>query len=46
MVAAEIREGMSIAVIDRLVSDYTLSHGAISASLHYRGVPNANGLTS
>ncbi len=37
----EIRPGMSTAAIDRLVYDYTVSHGAIPAPLNYEGFPKS-----
>ena len=40
-VAANIREGMSTAEIDKLVYDFTLSHGAIPAPLNYEGFPKS-----
>lgn len=41
IVAAEIREGMSTAEIDRLVYEYTVGHGAIPAPLNYEGFPKS-----
>ncbi len=41
MVAAYIREGISTGEIDRLVYDYTVSHGAIPAPLNYEGFPKS-----
>ncbi|MDE6878981.1 MAG: type I methionyl aminopeptidase [Odoribacter sp.] len=41
MVAAHIREGISTGEIDRLVYDYTVSHGAIPAPLNYEGFPKS-----
>ena len=41
LVAQEIKEGMSTAVIDKLVYDYTVSHGAIPAPLNYEGFPKS-----
>lgn len=38
-VAEHIREGMCTAEIDRLVYDYTTSHGGIPAPLNYEGFP-------
>lgn len=38
-VAEKIREGMSTAEIDRIVYDYTTSHGGVPAPLHYEGFP-------
>lgn len=35
MLETKIREGMSTAEIDRLVYDFTVSHGAIPAPLNY-----------
>ena len=35
LVAREIKAGMSTAEIDKLVYDYTVSHGAIPAPLNY-----------
>ena len=40
-VAAQIREGMSTAEIDRIVYDYTTSHGGIPAPLNFEGFPNS-----
>ncbi len=41
MVAAHIREGISTGEIDRLVYDFTVSHGAIPAPLNYEGFPKS-----
>lgn len=41
LIAQEIKEGMSTAAIDKLVYDYTVSHGAIPASLNYEGFPKS-----
>ncbi len=41
LVASEIRPGMSTLEIDRLVYDYTVSHGAIPAPLNYEGFPKS-----
>ncbi|MCD7710644.1 MAG: type I methionyl aminopeptidase [Porphyromonadaceae bacterium] len=41
LVAQEIKVGMSTAEIDRMVYDYTVSHGAIPAPLHYEGFPKS-----
>ncbi len=41
MLEKEIRAGMSTADIDRLVYDYTVSHGAIPAPLNYEGFPKS-----
>ena len=41
LVEKEIHAGMSTAEIDKLVYDYTVSHGAIPAPLHYEGFPNS-----
>lgn len=41
MVATHIREGISTGEIDRLVYDYTVSHGAIPAPLNYEGFPKS-----
>ena len=41
LVEKEIRAGMSTAEIDRLVYDYTVSHGAIPAPLNYEGFPKS-----
>ena len=38
-VAEVIREGMSTAEIDKIVYDYTVSHGGIPAPLNYEGFP-------
>ena len=40
-VAAEIKAGMTTGDIDRLVYDYTTSHGATPAPLHYEGFPKS-----
>lgn len=40
-VAAHIKAGMSTAEIDRLVYDYTVSHGGIPAPLNYEGFPKS-----
>lgn len=41
LIASEIRPGMSTAEIDRLVYDYTVSHGAVPAPLNYEGFPRS-----
>lgn len=41
LVESEIRAGMSTAQIDKLVYDYTVSHGAIPAPLNYEGFPKS-----
>ena len=41
LVAKEIHAGMSTADIDKLVYDYTVSHGAIPAPLNYEGFPKS-----
>lgn len=41
LVAREIREGMTTLEIDKLVYDYTTSHGAIPAPLGYEGFPRS-----
>lgn len=41
LVEKEIHAGMSTADIDRLVYDYTVSHGAIPAPLNYEGFPKS-----
>ncbi len=41
LVASEIRAGMSTAEIDKMVYDYTISHGAIPAPLNYEGFPKS-----
>ena len=41
LVEKEIKAGMSTAEIDRLVYDYTVSHGAIPAPLNYEGFPKS-----
>ena len=38
-VAENIKEGMSTAEIDKIVYDYTTSHGGIPACLGYEGFP-------
>lgn len=40
-VAKHIRSGMSTGEVDRLVYDYTVSHGAIPAPLNYEGFPKS-----
>lgn len=40
-VAEKIREGMTTAEIDRIVYDYTTSHGGIPAPLNFEGFPNS-----
>ncbi|WP_321480362.1 type I methionyl aminopeptidase [uncultured Bacteroides sp.] len=40
-VAANIREGISTAEIDKLVYEYTMDHGAIPAPLNYEGYPKS-----
>lgn len=40
-VAAHIRKGMSTLEIDKLVYDYTTSHGGIPAPLNYEGFPKS-----
>lgn len=40
-VAQKIHAGMSTAEIDKLVYDYTVSHGAIPAPLNYEGFPKS-----
>lgn len=41
LIESSIRPGMSTAEIDRLVYDYTVSHGAIPAPLDYEGFPKS-----
>ncbi len=41
LVAERIRPGISTEEIDRLVYDYTVSHGAIPAPLNYEGFPKS-----
>ena len=41
LVEKEIHAGMSTADIDRMVYDYTVSHGAIPAPLGYEGFPKS-----
>lgn len=41
LIASEIRAGMSTAEIDKLVYEYTVSHGAIPAPLNYEGFPKS-----
>ena len=41
LVEREIRAGMSTLDIDKLVYDYTVSHGAIPAPLNYEGFPKS-----
>ena len=41
LIQKEIKEGMSTAVIDKLVYDYTVGHGAIPAPLNYEGFPKS-----
>lgn len=40
-VASEIKAGMSTAEIDKMVYDFTVSHGAIPAPLNYEGFPKS-----
>lgn len=40
-VAAHIHSGMSTEEIDKLVYDFTISHGAVPAPLHYEGFPKS-----
>ncbi len=41
MVAPHVRAGVTTGEIDRLIHDYTLSRGAIPATLNYRGYPKS-----
>ena len=41
LVASEIKAGMSTAEIDKMVYDFTVSHGAIPAPLNYKGYPKS-----
>lgn len=41
LIEKEIREGMSTADVDKLVYDYTVSHGAVPAPLNYEGFPKS-----
>ena len=41
LVGKEIKVGMSTAEIDKLVYDYTISHGAIPAPLNFEGFPKS-----
>ncbi|HJE87904.1 type I methionyl aminopeptidase [Rikenella microfusus] len=41
LIEERIRPGMSTAEIDRLVYDYTVSHGAVPAPLNYEGFPKS-----
>lgn len=41
LIEREIKAGMSTAEIDRMVFDYTVSHGAIPAPLNYEGFPKS-----
>ena len=41
LVEQEIHAGMTTADIDKLVYDYTVSHGAIPAPLNYQGFPKS-----
>ena len=41
LVGKEIKAGMSTAEIDKLVYDYTVSHGAIPAPLNFEGFPKS-----
>ena len=41
LIESTIRPGMSTAEIDRMVYDYTVSHGAIPAPLNYEGFPKS-----
>lgn len=40
-VAGAIREGMTTLEIDRIVYEYTVSHGAVPAPLNYEGYPKS-----
>lgn len=40
-IAAHMHEGMTTEEIDTLVYDFTISHGAIPAPLHYEGFPKS-----
>ena len=41
LVASEIKAGMSTAEIDKMVYEFTVSHGAIPAPLNYEGFPKS-----
>ena len=41
LVASEIKAGMSTAEIDKMVYDFTVSHGAMPAPLNYEGFPKS-----
>ena len=41
LVAQEIHAGMTTLEIDEMVYDYTVSHGAIPATLNYEGFPKS-----
>ena len=41
LIEREIKVGMATAEIDKLVYDYTISHGAIPAPLNYEGFPKS-----
>ena len=41
LVEAAVRPGMTTAEIDRMVYDYTVSHGAVPAPLNYEGFPKS-----
>lgn len=41
LIQKEVKAGMSTAEIDKLVYDYTVSHGAIPAPLNYEGFPKS-----
>lgn len=41
LVGKEIKAGMSTAEIDKMVYDYTVSHGAIPAPLNFEGFPKS-----
>lgn len=41
LVASEIKAGISTAEIDKMVYDFTVSHGAIPAPLNYEGFPKS-----
>ena len=41
LVASEIKAGMSTAEIDKMVYDFTVSHGAVPAPLNYEGFPKS-----
>ncbi len=42
MIESYIREGVSTEYLDRIISEYILDHGAVSATLGYNGYPKSS----